>query len=272
MNRPRALSWLRLVAIPVAGLSVVAAACGGSSGPSQEEYDRVKAQLDDAAAEADQYRVQVGELQQKADDVAAEVSALQTQVAEAPEADDAGDVTVLLAAHAVEPPTPAPTPDPRTPVPTPAPRPTPPPSVYEPVGDFAGYVETLATTRASEYNVAGTVSCVGSSLFMRGQRIVFRIELIDVTTGLRVTDQNAESVKVVLENGDESSGRWSQRGGGRVPDAPWMWSATWDIPLDYKVGGIDYHVEVTMKDGRTGTWTPPYLVSESSDTRPRVVE
>lgn len=275
MNRARTLRLLRFVAIPAVGLSVLAAACGGDSGPSQAEYDQLKAELDDTAAEADQYRVQVGGLQDEADELEGQVGALQTQVAEAPDSGAEGDVTVLLAAGAVEPPpppTPAPTLAPGV-TPTPAPeRPTPPPSYYEPVGDFAGYIETLATQRASEYNVAGTISCVGSTLFIRGQRIVFRYELVDLTTGLRLTDQNAESVKVVLENGDESNGRWSQRGGGRVPDAPWMWSATWDIPLDYKLGGIDYHLEITMKDGRTGTWTPPWLVSETSDTRPRVLQ
>jgi hypothetical protein len=51
-----------------------------------------------------------------------------------------------------------------------------------------------------------------------------------------------------------------------------MWSATWDIPLDYKLGGVGYTLEFVMKDGRTGSYTPPYMVSEESDTRPQVFE
>lgn len=267
------MRWLWLLAIPAFGVAALAVACGGDSGPSQDEYDQVKADLDDAQAEVQQYQGQAGDLQKQVTDLQGQVAALQTQVAgSGDDGNGEGDVTVLLAAQAVDPPTPPPTPDPSQPTPTPRPRATPPPSVYESVGDFAGYVETLATTRASEFNVASTRSCIGSGAFKRGQRIVFRYELIDVTTGLRVTDQNAESVKVVMENGDESAGRWSQRGGGRVPDAPWMWSSTWDIPLDYKLGGVGYHIEITMKDGRTASWAPPYIVSEESDTRPQVFE
>jgi hypothetical protein len=51
-----------------------------------------------------------------------------------------------------------------------------------------------------------------------------------------------------------------------------MWNAFWDIGLDYPLGAFDYSITVTMKDGRTGTWKQPALVSKTADSRLQIVE
>jgi hypothetical protein len=148
-------------------------------------------------------------------------------------------------------------------------------SYSEPYKGFFIYVETLATERVSNYGVAATVNCLNTNTFKRGQRIVYRFEALDPTTGKRVTDADAASVKVRLPHGEELTARWSQRGGGRVPDAPWMWNTTWDIPLDYPVGALDYQITVTLKDGRTSTWKPAALVDTAAggtDSRLRIFD
>jgi hypothetical protein len=184
----------------------------------------------------------------------------------------------LLGVKTVVPPTPAPT---ATPLPagavapTAVPRATAPASYYDSVGPYFIYAETIATSTASKYNVASTLSCTPSGVFARAQRIVFRYDIVDTATGKRLTDRDAATttVKVVAPNGDESVGRFSQRGGGQVPDAPFMFSSSWDIPLDFPLGAVDYKITIT-KGGQTFTWRPPYLTSAplNEDTRPKVVQ
>jgi hypothetical protein len=246
----------------IAALAAVAVACSGS-GVSQSDYDRVQQDLRDQQAQNEQLKLQVGGGQT-------------TPAATTPAASTSSgqkDVTVLIGA-VKQPPAPTPTPLPAgQPTPVPAPRETPPPSTYEKAGDFYVYSETLATTTSSKYEIASTIACTPSGAFARGQRIVFRYDIVDLSTGIRLNDKDGSTVKVVLPNGDESAGRFSQRGGGRVPGAPFMFSSNWDIPLDYPLGGIDYKIVITTKDGRTATWKPPALVAAGgNDTRPKVVE
>jgi hypothetical protein len=243
-------------------LGLVAVACG-DSGVSKSDYDRVQQELQDQKAQNEQLKAQAG-------------GAAQTPAAGAsttPAAGAQGGVTLLLGAvKKAAAPTPTPLPAGTTPPPAPA-RETPPPSTYTKAGDFYVYVETLATTTTSKYEIASNISCTPSGAFARGQRIVFRYDIVDLSTGIRLNDKDGSVVKVVLPNGDESTGRFGQRGGGSVPGAPFMFSSNWDIPLDYPLGGIDYKIVITAKDGRTMTWKPPALVaSGGNDTRPKVVQ
>ncbi len=230
----------------LAAVLAVIVACGGG-GVAQSDYDAAKKETAD--------------LQQKVTDLEAKAA-------------QSSGITTLIGAKKLAPPSPTP-PASATPAgQTAAPKKTPPAAYAEPVGPFFFYVETLATTTRSKYDIASTVACTPSSVFKRGQRIVWRFEVVDVSTGKRLTDTDGPTIKVTLPNGDEATGRFSQRAGGRVPDAPWMWSANWDIPLDYPLGGIDYAINVTTKDGRTGTFKTPALVSTDLgiDSRPKVVE
>ncbi|MBI2321486.1 MAG: hypothetical protein HYU88_05205 [Chloroflexi bacterium] len=135
---------------------------------------------------------------------------------------------------------------------------------------FAFYVETLATAHVYKYGVASTVACTPSSVFKRGMRIVWRFEVFDTSTGKRLTDKDGATIKVQIPNGDEETARFSQRAGGRVPDAPFMWSAAWDIPPDYPLGSFDYAIAVTAKDGRKGTFKQPALVNPAQNLDSKV--
>ena len=247
----------------VAALSIFAVACS-DSGVSQSDYDKVQQQLRDQQAQNDQLKLLVGGAQT--------TTPAATTPAASATAGPSG-ITLLIGAKKQPPPaTPTPLPAGQT-APTAAPRETPPPSTYEKAGDFFVYAETLATTTTSKYEIASTISCTPSGAFARGQRIVFRYDIVDLSTGIRLNDKDGSTVKVVLPNGDEAVGRFGQRGGGRVPGAPFMFSSNWDIPLDYPLGGIDYKIVITAKDGRTATWKPPALVDVGGkDTRPKVVQ
>jgi len=175
-------------------------------------------------------------------------------------------ITPLLGAQKVAPPPPKPA------VPSPPARTTP-ASYYEPVGPFFFWVETLTSANPSKYGVMSTVPCVQSGVFKRGMRLVFRYEILDISTGKRVTDKDGATTKVRLQHGEELTARWLIRGSvNALPDSAWMWDVAWDIPPDYPVGSLDYTITVSTKDGRTGTFIPPIQKTVTSDTRIRIVD
>jgi hypothetical protein len=218
----------------------------GTSAVTQSEHDKVKQQLADKDREATELQQKLAALQQKS-------------------AGDPG-VALLLGAQKVAPPPPK----------TgggPPPARTTPPSYYEPVGPFFFYVETLTSTGPSRYGLVPTVPCVQSGVFKRGMRLVFRYEILDTSTGKRVTDKDGAITKVRLQHGEELTARWAIRGSvAALPDSAWMWDIAWDIPPDYPVGSLDYTIVVTTKDGRTGTFTPPIQKTPTSDTRVRIID
>lgn len=175
-------------------------------------------------------------------------------------------ITPLLGAQKVAPPPPPSCPPPRSPHTTPA-------SYYERVGPFFFYVETLTSLNPSRFGVLSTVPCVQSGVFKRGMRLVFRYEILDVSTGKRVTDKDGATTKVRLQHGEELTARWAIRGSAAaLPDSAWMWDVAWDIPPDYPVGSLDYTITVSTKDGRTGTFIPPIQKTTTIDSRVRIVD
>lgn len=250
----RKLLRFGLVGLPVAAL---AAAAGCDSGVSQSEFDSVKSEMESEQQKASGLQTQLSDMQQ-------ELMAMEQEES---------NITVLTWAEPKDTPTPPPEP---TPVPegfVPEPKATVPPEISDEVLPFAFYVETLITAHISPFGLASSPNCVPSVVFKRGSRVVWRFEVFDTSTGKRTTDLDEAIVTIRMENGDEATARFGQRAGGRIPDAPWMWNATWDVPLDYKLGGVDYTIEVTLPDGTTGTWTQPALIAPDIgiDSRLQVV-
>jgi len=176
-------------------------------------------------------------------------------------------VTTLIGAQK------APPPPPPSPGAAPPPARTTPASYYEPVGPFFFYVETLTSTGPSKYGFIATIPCIQSGVFKRGMRLVFRFEVLDTSTGKRVTDKDGATVKVRLPHGEEVAARWAIRGAAAaLPDSAWMWDASWDIPPDYPVGRFDYSIAIAAKDGRTATFIPPIQKTKTSDTRVRIID
>ncbi len=101
-------------------------------------------------------------------------------------------------------------------------------------------------------------------------KLVWRFEIYDMATGLRLTDREGAQVAIRLPDGTAIPARFDQRGEpGRVaPDAPWTWVAAWNIPLDTPLGPVGYTVEVSAPDGRSAALSPAAMGS----TFPRIVD
>jgi hypothetical protein len=235
----------KTLTVVVAALLV--AACNGDA--TEEQRVALEQEL---AAE----RERAALLESEAEEARRQAAELQEQMAAEDE-----DLTVIQAVRgSVEPPEPGPPPDPD------APRPEPGPEYLEAIGDFSFYVETLTASGVSEYGYQYEEGCALSNIFKRGSKMVWRVEVIDVSNGQRVMPDDGE-LTVALPHGEERDMRFSQRGGGRVEGAPFMWATGWEIPPDYPVGTLDFEVVVTHNDGRTAGWRMPY-----SGTEVQVVE
>ncbi len=258
----RAAALVVLLSIALAVLS----ACAG--GVAQEDYDAAKQQAttlqqqltakeQEVATAKQQLSAKEGEVTtirqqlEAARAAGGQVTTLQQQLtAKEKEVADLKAITVLTWAKAVGTPTPRPTATPAPPGFTPVPAATVPPEVANEVIPFAFYVETiLSSTAAAQYGNAGFPSCTPSTIFKRGTKMVWRFEVIDTSTGKRVTDLDKPTIRVKLPHGEELTTRYGKRGG----TGPWTWVAAWDIPLDYPLGAFDYNINVTSQ-GRSGTF------------------
>jgi len=251
------------------GIASLLIACGGIT---QTDYDAAKQALAAQDQKNASLQSQLSAKEKEIADLKSKAAAPAAPVAQPTAAKQAG---INWTAKPTFTPRPPPTPLPAGVTPPP---PAQMPASYNDAVKFVYYVETLTSgAHPSIYGLEPTVACVLSGVFKRGTKIVWRFEIIDTSTGKRLTAQDAPTIKIKIPGkADDLTGRFSQRAGGAgMPDAPWMWAAGWDIPPDYPLGALDYSIVVTTKDGRTDTWKIPALIQKIAngiDSRVLVVD
>ncbi|MDE3075819.1 MAG: hypothetical protein KGJ86_10360 [Chloroflexota bacterium] len=99
-----------------------------------------------------------------------------------------------------------------------------------------------------------------SGIFKRGEKVVFRYEVIDTSSDRRVTSLDGAKTQIVVNNGQALQGTFAPRGQQPGTNSPWTWFAVWDIPNDAPTGPVNYSIKITTKAGKTASWTPPALV------------
>lgn len=266
----RYLVWTALLGAVLA----LAIACGGVS---QKDLDAVKTQLSSEQQKSAALQQQLSGAQQQVSAKDSEAKGLQDKLAakekEAAELQkqvgDLAGITPLIYAKPMPTPTPRPTPTPLPAGATPPPAATIEPAVVNEVLPFALYVETLATSSVSKYGLASFPACVPNAIFKRGSKLVWRFEVVDTSTGKRVTSLDTPGIKINLPNGETLTARYSKRGG----TGPWTWAAGWDIPTDYPLGAFDYTITVDA-GGRSYNWKTPALVNKDRgiDSRVQIID
>jgi hypothetical protein len=242
MNRRKSIMWAGLLGLVVV-LLVSFNACA-SSGVAQEDYDAALADLADKAQEISALQFELSAAKAKGD----MATDLENQLAVLEEEFSVLEANAYVIAHPDAPPRPPREPDP--PGYTPPPPPTPPAPEFV---QIAFYVDTVtAGAGESKYNVDANYGCMKTSIFKRGQHIVWRMTLTDATTGKVLQGTDLESTVIKLPNGEEISMRYGRHGG---PDGPWFWTGAWDIPDDYPLGSVNYSIDVLTVDGKSGTFT-----------------
>ena len=132
------------------------------------------------------------------------------------------------------------------------------PAAYaEPLGAYTMYIEHIAGVGASKYGLSAALGCMQASVFKRGMKMAFRLELYNTATKTRLTPDGHTTVTIALPSGDALSLTFTRRGGPQgAPDAPWQWVTAWHIPPDYPLGSVDYTVLVTDMEGTTALQPP----------------
>lgn len=166
---------------------------------------------------------------------------------------------------------------------TPAPLPpgvTPPPPPIPPAARTVPlyiYVDTVVSGPGeSKFNVDGSRYCIKSSVFKRGQHIVWRMEVVDTSTGKILQAADMDKAVLRLPHGEEATFRYGRHGAEGIA---WFWTATWDVPMDYPLGSLDTSITVTTKAGKSEMFKEPLTVRTVNyrpgidlDTRVFIVE
>lgn len=102
--------------------------------------------------------------------------------------------------------------------------------------------------------------CLQTSVFKAGEQVVWRVRVLDVSTGQDPGEEGKNQVAIVerglkvtayLETGQGFAMRYGQHPGRPKPgeSVVWLWSTAWNIPDDYPSGRLKWWVVVTDKTG-----------------------
>ena len=118
-----------------------------------------------------------------------------------------------------------------------------------------------------------TKTCVQASRFAHNEEVVWRVKVFDPLTGEPMDDTVLASLKVVLP--DQTL---DLHYGPHPRDNPlgFFWTTSWVVPEGYPDGVINYTIEATANDGRTGTWEQFEVAAANltvtADIRPVIAE
>ncbi|MDO8615260.1 MAG: hypothetical protein Q7T33_05930 [Dehalococcoidia bacterium] len=131
---------------------------------------------------------------------------------------------------------------------TAAPTPAPPPDV---VREVFFYVDTVtAGAGESKFNVDADRYCTQSSSFRRGMHIVWRVIASD-NTGKELHATDVATAVLKVPGAEDVTFKFGLHGGAT---GAWFWTAAWDVPPDYPLGAVDFTVEFTTNDGKSGAF------------------
>jgi hypothetical protein len=100
----------------------------------------------------------------------------------------------------------------------------------------------------------GTSVCVQQSRFARNSEIVWRARIIDPVSGDELGDDALESVVVNLGDGQTLDMRYGPHPRDNPTDS--FWTTSFDIPVDYPTGSLDYEIVAAATDERTASFRP----------------
>ncbi|MDH4334794.1 MAG: hypothetical protein OEW24_05980 [Chloroflexota bacterium] len=129
---------------------------------------------------------------------------------------------------------------------------TAPSATAEPVGQFL-FLDVdvvLGPTNLTDEEKPAK-SCVQWSRFAHNEQVVWRVKVLDPLTGEAMDDTMVTTLQVVMA--DQTL---DLHYGPHPRDNPlgFFWTTSWVVPEGYPEGVINYTVEATANDGRTGSW------------------
>ena len=118
--------------------------------------------------------------------------------------------------------------------------------------DVMLYVDTITSSRG---DVKQKRSCWQTSIFNRGNRIVWRMWAVDAATGKPITADDVKYAYIKVPGSANLPFSYGKHGSLNI--SPYFWTAVFPVPADYPLGTVAYKVVLKTKDGRFGTFEQP---------------
>ena len=99
------------------------------------------------------------------------------------------------------------------------------------------------------------LSCVQTSRFPQGSRVVWRVKVIDPLSGKSMDDKQLKSLVLGLPDGKTQDLKYGGHPGGTnaVP-TDFFWTSGFSLAKDYPTGAFNYTLKATGVEGLIGTW------------------
>lgn len=120
------------------------------------------------------------------------------------------------------------------------------------VGDT---IRSQAGLNDVEKNInAPGIHCTEQSRFPQGGRIVWRMKVMDPTTGKYLDDKAIASFTITYPDGKTDKLAYGGHGGTKEAPQDFLWAVGYTIPADYPTGTFNVKIEAKSVDGATGTF------------------
>ena len=98
------------------------------------------------------------------------------------------------------------------------------------------------------------IHCTQASRFPQGQRIVWRLKVIDPTTGKFMDDKQIDTFTIAFPDGKSDKFVYGGHGGTKENPADRLWAAGYTVPIDYPTGLFPVKIQAKSIDGAIGTF------------------
>lgn len=96
--------------------------------------------------------------------------------------------------------------------------------------------------------------CTQQSRFPQGQRIVWRMKVIDPATGRYMDDKQVSSFAITFPDGKSDKFVYGEHKGAAGTGSDFMWAVGYTIPIDYPTGFFNVKIEAKDVEGRVGVF------------------
>ncbi len=110
----------------------------------------------------------------------------------------------------------------------------------------------LGLNKVEELLTAPGLHCTQQSRFPQGQRIVWRMKVIDPATGKYMDDKQVKDFTITYPDGKTDVLKYAGHGGTKENPADFLWAAGYTVPIDYPTGLFNVKIQATDFEGRTG--------------------
>ena len=108
------------------------------------------------------------------------------------------------------------------------------------------------TTTGPGGRISPAKSCVRSSQFRRGEKVIFRAAAYDARTMKPLTNKQVKYMYVKIPGLPNQGPFAFGKHGADIKTAPWFWTLGWVIPDDYPLGTLDFEVVIKSMKGDFG--------------------